>query len=317
MNKMKKILFALTVFVALKGAAQQDPQYSLYQFNQMSINPGYAGARDAIAIVADLRKQWAGIEGSPMTSALTVHSPIMNDKLGVGINFLNDRLGAKTVNGIYGNVAYILKLTNQLKLSFGARVGYAMYKFNFSEVKFKDANEVALSDLNNTNKGALDIDAGLYLRSNSFFVGLSATHLANNVLYKGSFQGTNSLGSPTDYSLTYALKTHIFLTIGNSFAIKENFLITPSIMVKTVMGKTSADINLNTFLYKRFWVGIYVRQGYGYGALFQAYMTNQLRIGYSYDAGAGDQSRLGGGHEIMIGFDIKRPKAAMVSPRIL
>lgn len=314
---MKKILVVLTVLAALKSGAQQDPQYSLYQFNQMAINPGYAGARDAIAIVADLRKQWAGIEGSPMTSALTVHSPIMNDKLGVGINFVNDRLGAKAVNGFYGNVAYILKLTNQMKLSFGARVGYAMYKFNFSEVKFKDGNEVALNDLNSTNKGALDIDAGLFLRGNSYFVGLSATHLSNSVVYQGNFQGISSLGSPTDYSLTYALKTHIFLTAGKSFAISENFLIAPSVMVKTVGGNTSADINLNTFLYKRFWLGIYVRQGYGYGALFQAYITNQLRIGYSFDTGAGDQSRLGGGHEIMIGFDIKRPKAQMVSPRLL
>lgn len=314
---MKKILNIIAVMVVLNANAQQDPQYSLYQFNQMAINPGYAGARDAIAIVADVRKQWAGIDGSPTTAAFTVHSPIMKDKLGVGINFINDRLGAKAVNGFYGNIAYILKLGNQMKLSFGTRVGYAMYRFNFNEVKYKDQNETAFNDLNNVNRGALDIDAGLYLRTNSFFVGLSATHLTNSVIYKGNFTGTNSVGSPVDYSLSYSLKPHIFFTIGKSFAIKETFLIAPSIMVKTVQGKTTADLNLNTFIAKRFWLGVYVRQGYGYGALFQAYITNQIRVGYSFDTGAGDQSRLGGGHEIMIGYDLKRAKAQMVSPRLL
>lgn len=314
---MKKILYVIAVLISVKGIAQQDPQYSLYQFNQMVINPGYAGARDAIAIVADVRKQWAGINGSPTTAAFSVHSPIMNDKLGVGLNFVNDRLGAKAVNGIYGNVAYILKLGNKMKLSFGARAGYTMYKFNFNEVKYKDANETAFTDLNNVNKGALDVDAGLFLRTNSFFVGISATHLNNGVIYKSNFTATSSVGTTTDYSLSYILKPHVFLTIGKSFLIKENFLIAPSLMIKTVQGKTTTDLNLNFFIAKRFWIGAYVRQGYGFGALFQAYITNQLRFGYSYDMGTGTRAVLGGGHEIMIGYDIKRPKSQIVSPRLL
>ena len=28
--------------------AQQDPQYSQYMFNQMAVNPGYAGSHEAI-----------------------------------------------------------------------------------------------------------------------------------------------------------------------------------------------------------------------------------------------------------------------------
>ena len=33
----------------------------------MSINPAYAGAREAIAIVMDMRKQWVSFPGAPTT----------------------------------------------------------------------------------------------------------------------------------------------------------------------------------------------------------------------------------------------------------
>lgn len=315
---MKKVFLIVAVLFVAKLHSQQDPQYSLYQFNQLVINPGYAGARDAIAIVADVRKQWAGIEGSPGTAALSVHSPVLNNKLGVGLNIVSDRLGAKASSGVYANIAYILKIGNKSKLAFGARAGYAMYKFNFSEVKYKDANETAYTELNNTNRGALDVDAGLYFRTHTFFAGISATHLNKGVLYNGNFQSADPVtGAPNDYSLSFVLNPHLFFTIGNSFVINENFLIAPSVMVKNVKGKTTADINLNFFISKRFWAGVYLRQGYGFGALFQAYVTNQFRIGYAYDTGLGKKRNLGGGHEIMLGFDIRKSQAKIVSPRLL
>lgn len=314
---MKKIIGGFMLIAASGALAQQDPQYNLYQFNQMVINPGYAGARDAIAIVADVRKQWVGIEGSPGTAAFSVHSPVLNNKLGIGLNVVSDRLGAKASNGIYANLAYILKLGNTSKLSFGARAGYAMYKFNFNEVKYKDADETAYTDLNSANRGSLDVDAGMYFRTNTFFAGISATHLNRGVLYKGDFTSTNTAGNPTDYSLSFVMNPHVFLTMGKSFVVNESFIIAPSLMVKSVKAKTSMDLNLNFFVAKRVWLGAFFRQGYGFGALFQAYVTNQLRIGYSYDTGLGKQRVLGGAHEIMIGFDIKKPQSKIVSPRLL
>ena len=69
---MKKQILLLFSFVfALAAKAQQDPQYNLYQFNQMVINPAYAGARDGLSVVASVRNQWAGFKGAPTTSNLT------------------------------------------------------------------------------------------------------------------------------------------------------------------------------------------------------------------------------------------------------
>lgn len=83
------------------------------------------------------------------------------------------------------------------------------------------------------------------------------------------------------------------------------------------MTKTTVDVNLNFFAAKRIWFGVFVRQGYGFGGLFQVYITNQFRVGYSYDVGTGVRRGLGSSHEIMLGFDIKKNKSKMTSPRFL
>ena len=114
---MKKALIFVTAFIACKAVAQQDPQYNLYQYNQMVINPAYAGARDAIAIVADVRKQWVGFDGAPTTAAFSIHSPVSNNKIGLGLNAMNDKIGAKSISSVYGNFSYILKLNNKATVS--------------------------------------------------------------------------------------------------------------------------------------------------------------------------------------------------------
>lgn len=315
---MKKYLYILLnclfVFVT---KAQQDPQYSLYQFNQMAINPAYAGARDAIAVVADVRKQWVGFAGAPTTMAFTVHSPIMNNKVGVGLNFLSDQIGAKSISGAYGNFSYILKLGSKYKLAFGLRAGYLNYKFNFSKVNYKDANESTITDLANTNKGSVDLDFGMFLRSNSFFAGLSITHLNQAKVYSYNYTALNSSGNIQNYTNTYVLNPHLFTIIGKAFSFGDNLVFAPSIMFKNVNAASSTDLNFNFFISQKLWLGLYFRSDYGVGMLTQFYATDKLRIGYSYDTGLGSKRNLGASHEIMIGYDFSKNKSKMLTPRFL
>jgi hypothetical protein len=58
MNNFLRIAFCFVLVSSLH--AQQDPQYSLYQFNQLIINPAYAGSRDNLSVVAANRQQWVG-----------------------------------------------------------------------------------------------------------------------------------------------------------------------------------------------------------------------------------------------------------------
>ena len=50
----KKLLFfiALCIVGISPAWAQQDPQYSMYMFNGLLVNPAYAGSRELVSVTA-------------------------------------------------------------------------------------------------------------------------------------------------------------------------------------------------------------------------------------------------------------------------
>lgn len=94
-------LIAIVVMLILglapqDGFGQQDPQYTHYMYNTMSINPAYAGQRETLSILGLNRTQWVGIDGAPQTQSFSVHSPLRNRRIGLGLNFISDGLGPGT-----------------------------------------------------------------------------------------------------------------------------------------------------------------------------------------------------------------------------
>ncbi len=309
----KHILLFLSLVFAFIGKAQQDPQYNLYQFNQMVINPAYAGARDGLSVVASVRNQWSGFSGAPKTSCISLHGPILNKNLGVGFTMISDAMGPRNMLGAYGNIAYILKLNSKWKLSFGINAGYNRFQFDFSKITFK-TTETSSYLSQNQSYNALDLNTGLYLRTNTFFVGWSASHLQNKTLYDYTF--TDSTGG-TSQNISYRLRTHTVFTMGKSFKINDNLIFAPTVLARRVNGKGNGDLNLNFFIYNKLWLGAFVHGGYGPGFLIQYYVNTKFRVAYSFDSGAKDARKLGPSHEVMIGFDFSGTKSKMLNPRFL
>ena len=71
----KPAAFLLFILLTTSAVAQQDPMYSMYMFNPVSINPAYTGTTEQMQIVGVFRKQWLSIPGTPQTSTLTFHPP--------------------------------------------------------------------------------------------------------------------------------------------------------------------------------------------------------------------------------------------------
>lgn len=298
--------------------AQQDPQYSQYQFNQMIINPAYAGTKDVLSAVIDIRKQWSGFDGAPKTESFSFHGPLKKKRIGLGLSAYNDAIGPKRVTAAYGNISYILPLTSKLKLSFGVRAGVVNYAFDFNKMNYKDAGETNAVANITSNKLRPDFDAGLFLKSNSFYAGFSATHLNSAYIYNDKVSYTNANGKPLEYDLTYKLSTHIFGIISKGFSVSDNLIINPTLIYKSTNGVANLDGNLNFLINQRLWLGAFYRSDATVGALVQVIVSNNIKIGYSFDTGIGKvQKRLGNGHEIMIGFDMNTFKSKMLSPRYL
>ncbi|MBF4986343.1 type IX secretion system membrane protein PorP/SprF, partial [Nonlabens mediterrranea] len=74
---MNKLLTVILLFAFAKAVtAQQDPQYTQYMYNPITINPAYAGNRGVMSVVGLHRSQWVGLDGAPRTQSLSLHTPI-------------------------------------------------------------------------------------------------------------------------------------------------------------------------------------------------------------------------------------------------
>ena len=61
------------LFITVESSGQQDPMFSQYMFNTLSINPAFAGSADLTTVTGIYRHQWTQFEGAPVTQSVTGH----------------------------------------------------------------------------------------------------------------------------------------------------------------------------------------------------------------------------------------------------
>ena len=130
---MKNLIKITTVLIFALGSvasAQQLPQFTQYMYNTISVNPAYAGSRETLNVTALHRNQWAGLEGNPTTSTLSVHTPLRNDRIGLGISYIGDQLGFEKTNYVYGDFSYSVPVSKEIKLSLGLKAGFTNYRLD-------------------------------------------------------------------------------------------------------------------------------------------------------------------------------------------
>ncbi|MBI3511487.1 MAG: type IX secretion system membrane protein PorP/SprF [Bacteroidetes bacterium] len=300
------LLFSSGIFSGAKIFAQQDPQFSQYMFNPLSVNPAYAGSRGMLNGAIVYRNQWTGFDGAPVTQVLAINAPSRKGKVGLGIEFVNDKLGPKNTTGAYLDYAYRVHL-GKGKLAFGLGAGLLDYKVNWAKVEYKDQSD-PYAGIGTTNITHPDFKFGMYFNNKNFYCGLSFTHI-NREAY-----------TVVKDSLTFSSVTslHKFFTIGRAFRINDNLLFSPSLVIRSVGGihEGSADINLNFRFKEIFWAGLSVRTEQSLVFIFQYNITNHIKLGYSYDM---TMSKLrtyqSGTHEIVLGFDLNLFQSQVMSPR--
>ena len=297
----------ILLLVQLSVFGQQESIYSQYLFNPYIVNPAYAGSRDAVSAVLINRNQWVGLEGAPNTQSLSIHVPTNKNKLAWGANFSHDKFGPTRNITAQATAAYHLVLEDGI-LSFGLRGGILNTQLNFNELQFREENDAVDTKLK-TSAIAPTFDFGLYYYTPKFYAGISSTHITKHQ-YK--------LNGLTNHD-SYYLRRHYYFTSGYVFDVNYNTILKPSILMKyTEQAPLSIDFNLQAMFYKRFWLGIGLRNFNSIILLTDINITDYLRIGYSYDLSLTKLSSYSyGSHEILIGFDFNLKKGVVTSPRYL
>lgn len=313
-NRREHKAFALVVIGlivslwSIEGKAQQDPMYTMYMWNTLSVNPGYAGSADRLSLSALSRHQWVGIEGAPTTQSFVVSTPLKNQHLGIGVSLNHDRVGPIANTSIYGDFAYRIHISRGTRLAFGLKGGINMFQGSFTSLANTDPTDPNFQqDL--PNKLSPNFGFGTYLYSKKGYVGIAAPKLLEDELVVGN-------DDPSVVGF-FEEQRHFFFIAGYVFDIDRDIKYRPSVLVKAVKGAPiSLDIT-NMFLFvDKLWLGLAYRHGDAISAVASYQITDQLRAGYAYDfAISGINGYTGGSHEIMINYDLKFVKHMVLSPR--
>jgi len=301
---MKKyIAFLCFFFFTIIASAQQEAQFSHNMFNNMAINPGYAGNKDAICATLLARQQWVGFKdpdgnkGAPQTYLVSIDGAVNALHGGLGLTIIQDQLGFEKNMDVKLAYAYRLVLDDGT-LGIGAQVGFFNKKIDFAKFKPIDTTDPLLMNGGEQSNMAADFAFGaFYSIPNKLYVGLSASQLAASKITYSS-----QLAKPTH-------ARHYYLSAGYYYPIPSNpsFELEPSILIKSDFASTQFDINTLVKYNNQFWGGVSYRATDAIVILLGMNWKN-FHFGYSYDvttSALGANGRSSGSHEVMIGYCFK------------
>lgn len=322
------------LFIGFQAYGQQDPMFTKYMFNSLVFNPAYAGSHDYLSIRGLYRDQWLGIDGAPTTQTLTVHSPA-GDRVGVGLSLVNDKIGS--TGSSTANVSYAYRVPfGRGRLSIGLQAGIQNWRSDWSDLKFKDPQQMDVVFNEGFNRWIPNFGAGVYYYAPRFYVGFSVPRLINFDLQKDR-------PSNVEVEEWARLYRHFFLSGGVVLPIAPGLMFKPSILIKsvgllgeftssqaatTIGAPTEFDIDFSVLFYEALWVGVSFRSAFearAFGGLssfdsadiWAAYnLRNGLRLGVAYDFTISDlQTFTDGSFEVMLGYDFNFDGKKINTPR--
>jgi type IX secretion system PorP/SprF family membrane protein len=292
---MKKIIIVIFALLTLSTVteAQQMPLYSQYMMNGFLLNPAMAGSVEYTPIRLTARQQWSGITDAPATFALSGHTPLANNTMGVGGYIYSDHFGPISSTGIQGSYSYHLSISNETKLAFGLSFSAFQYKLDESALNLIDEGDNAITGAIETTF-VPDANFGAYLYNEKYFVGFAAQQLIQFGIQLGdNVQNANQM------------VRHYYLTGGYTFDLGDNFQMQPSLLLKgTERSPFQLDFNLKAIYQKNYWLGVSYRTQDAIIAILGV-KVDKYYLGYAFDYTMSNISNYTtGSHEILIGINI-------------
>ncbi|MEO7444224.1 MAG: type IX secretion system membrane protein PorP/SprF [Ferruginibacter sp.] len=310
--------------------SQAKPAFTQYVLNNYILNPGVTGIENYTDIKVSNRNQWTGLDGAPVTSYISVHTPIGKKDLrtsatsfavpgtnprgsqyweeytapephhGVGVIAINDKAGYINRWTVTGSYAYHKPLTVRTTLSAGINLGITSVNLDRSKIQWAnlDPNDPAIGySSGELKKLKPEIGVGLWLYSADYFAGLS---VLNIIPAKAKFVKDDKYG--TYYTPNY------FFTAGYRFLLTEDLNFIPSVNVQYWQPQLfGIHGNAKLQYLDKLWVGASYRHSdlvAGYSALAGINVSNTFNVSYAYEVATTSRLRTytGNSHEIMVGF---------------
>lgn len=265
---IKQFLGTLLMCVGLSVFAQQDPSFSLYQYNMGIVNPAYAGSGESIELNLIFRTQWAGIEGSPKTQSINLSVPV-SERVGLGLSVVNDKVFVLKETDIYADFSYKLPLGNKSDLFLGLKAGGSAINIDLISLGINDP--LFSEDVSKFNP---NIGMGAYLRGDKYYLNLSAPAMLSSKRYEK--EGV-LVTKATD-------KLHFYMGAGYLFSFSDALQFSPSILGRIVEGApVTVDVTGMFTIQEKTEVGISYRINESVSAIAMFKYVEWLHFGYAYE----------------------------------
>ncbi|WP_367866164.1 PorP/SprF family type IX secretion system membrane protein [Pedobacter sp. WC2423] len=267
------LMTGLFLFTAKQSKAQLNPLAAMYYQNQYLGNPAMVGIDRGLSFNLGYRAQWNGTPGSPVTQSVTGNYGV-TDRMGLGINVSNDKIGLQRWTRAVGSYAYHLPLNgNGDQLHFGLSFGFSNERLNENLVN-GDPTDVGISQYNQRST-YVDGDFGIAYTANRLTLQAALPNL-KSVFHK------NDLNNLSDQATFYTAASYrLSLSEG-----EEGVDVEPKVALRGVKGyKDIFDAGANlVFANKRVNVyGLYhSTESYTFGVGMQ---YQGLNLSGSYTSG--------------------------------
>ncbi len=309
---MKKLLILLIVCCTLTAYGQQENQYTQFMYNQLVLNPAYAGARGHTSFQALYRGQWLGFEKAPTSKLLSFNTPLFGDRVGLGITIANHTHGIHNIwNGSMA-YAYNVKINKETSFRFGIQGNIRNFNIDFSDpsVRVQQTNDPSVTMDDAQNKYTGNFGAGIYLSHKQMYFGVSVPSIYPNEI------GINPTTRETAEEVP-----HLYLMAGTLIPVSSTVDIKPAVLLKRVENAPlDLDVNLSFVFNKKITAGISYRLG-GDGAgesvdALVMFQYNSIAFGVAYDLGLSQLSDYNNGSfEALIRYDFLKERDDIANPR--
>lgn len=275
--------------------AQQEAMFSHYMWNGQTLNPAETGERGSLNATLIHRSQWVGFDGAPLTQSLVIDAPVAGDWVNLGLSVVHDKTGPVRNVGLMADYAFRVRLSEDWRLSLGAKVGFNNYVFNLSSLRTLVSD---VSFLRNDNEFDFNAGVGLKLSNRWFDVGIALPRLVENGF---------------DYSVNGVAEEvrHYYVTLGGRVPLPNKFELRPTSLVKVTGGApVECDITLTCRYDDTYWFGVMGRTGDGLGLTAGLWITGNLALGYAFDwsiANTTSETNYGS-HEVMLHYKLTRSR---------
>jgi type IX secretion system PorP/SprF family membrane protein len=313
MSLCRKIFHCLLFLLSTAGFsgiwAQQEVQYSLFSLNPFGYNPAYAGLEESLVANAVIRKQWAGLNGSPFSQQLNVHLPWYYLKGGVGFRLENDQIGAHRTTTYALAYDYWLPMGKSGIISVGIEAGMQQLALNGALLRTPggDYEDGAIQHNDNILPVGLVsgkvpvVSAGICFQNQNWEFGLSVRNItAQEIKFtENSFAGI-------------AFNRNYFFNFATTFKAGRILTFKPALLLKSDILQTQLDAGTLVDYNDQFFAGIFYR-GFNQKTTDAFVLSSGLKLNskwtlvYAFDLTLSPLRAVNqGSHEIMLLYNLNK-----------